>query len=92
MTTLEFHLNPSAFSQFLGHATSDVVPQLAVGNDVHPAIGHHALLQEYRGDSFTGRWIRCRVVDITPGDRSQTIALQMLARNNNTPVRRATAA
>ena len=92
MTTLEFRLTPAAFSQFVGTTESRTQPTLNVGNDVHPAVGHHALLHEYRGANFTGRWIRCRVVDVTPGDSRQTLALQMLARNSAAPVRRATAA
>lgn len=92
MNTIELHLTPSAFSQFLGKTEAANQPTLRVGNDVRPAVGHHALLQEFRGDTFTGRWIRCRIVDVRPGNDVQTIALQMLARNSAAPVRRATAA
>jgi hypothetical protein len=92
MTTLEFHLTPAAFSRFVGNAESRIQPTINVNNEVQPSIGHHALLHEYQNATFTGRWIRCRIVDVTPGKTRLTLALQLLARNSATPVRRATAA
>lgn len=88
MNTLEFHLNPKQFTRFASAQTA-VQSSLTIGATVPALVGHHLLIQEFAAnDSFTGRWIRSRIVDVRQSKSGQILTLSMIARNVAEPVRR----
>jgi hypothetical protein len=92
MNTLEFRLSPQRFTRFAS-ANTAAQSALTIDANVPASIGHHILIQEFAAnDTFTGRWIRSRIVDVRPSKAGQIVTLAMIARNVADPVRRRAAA
>ena len=86
MHTIEFRLTPVQFRLLLSGLAA--APHALFTSASPVDVGHHALFQEFDGPTFTGRWIRTRVVHVDASPAGHVLTLKLIAKNSAAPVRR----